>query len=131
MKNKYIKVVYQSEPIGKERIVLYLTTFDLEKFENDEKLEKIPEQRKAIVFEFEKKDILNNPNLAEEMSKKFETMFKETYEKQLLDMKGYIETLRKIKIVPVEYSQIVNDIPDFEGTMEQLDDLCNIRKEGK
>ena len=38
MNDKYTKVVYQSEPIGKEKIVLYLTTFDLEAFEKNEKL---------------------------------------------------------------------------------------------
>ena len=91
MDNKYTKVTYQSEPIGKERIVLYLTTFDLESFKNDEKLERIPTQRKAIAFEFNRADLLKNPNLAEEMNNKFEKMFKETYEKQLLDMKSYIE----------------------------------------
>lgn len=96
MKDKYTKVTYQSEPIGKERIVLYLTTFDLEAFEKNENLEKIPEQRKAIAFEFNKSEILNNPNLVEEMSNKFETMFKEIYEKQLLDMKEYIEFNRKL-----------------------------------
>ena len=95
MKDKYTKVVYQSKPIGKERIVLYLTTFDLEAFEEDEKLDKIPEREDVLVFEFEKEDLLNNPNLIEEMNNKFETMFKEIYEKQLLDMKSYIEHNRK------------------------------------
>lgn len=108
MHDKYTKVVYQSEPIGKEKIILYLTTFDLETFKNDEKLEKIPEQRKAIAFEFNKSEILNNPNLVEEMSNKIETMFKEIYEKQLLDMKSYIELLRNIKIAPMEYSNAKN-----------------------
>ena len=96
MENKYVKVKYASEPIGKERIVLYLTTFDLEKFKNDEKLEKIPTQEKAIALEFEKSDILNNPNLIDEFSKKFEIMFEQTYKKQLEEMKSYIETNRKI-----------------------------------
>lgn len=96
MDNKYTKVVYQSDPIGKERIVLCLTTFDLEAFKNDEKLEKIPIQRKGIVFEFNRADLLNNPNLAEEMNNKFEKIFKEIYEKQLLDMKNYIEFNRKL-----------------------------------
>lgn len=96
MENKYTKVTYQSEPIGKERIVLYLTTFDLEAFEKGQKLEKIPTQRKAIAFEFNRTDILNNPNLVEEMNNKFEKMFKEIYEKQLLDMKSYIEFNRKL-----------------------------------
>ena len=33
----YVKVVYQSEPIGEERIILYLTTFDTKKFEKEPK----------------------------------------------------------------------------------------------
>lgn len=96
MNNKYTKVVYQSDPIGKERIVLYLTTFDLEAFERDEKLEKIPEKKQAIAFEFDRTDILNNPSLVNEFENKFEDMFKKVYEKQLLDMKSYIELNRKL-----------------------------------
>ena len=37
--DKYVKVVYESSPIGVERIVLYLTTFDLKRYEQDQKLE--------------------------------------------------------------------------------------------
>ena len=96
MDNKYTKITYQSDPIGKGRIVLYLTTFDLEAFKKDEKLEKIPTQRKAIAFKFNRADLLNNPNLAEEMNNKFEKMFKETYQKQLEEMKSYIEFNRKL-----------------------------------
>lgn len=38
--DKYVEVVYQSEPIGPERIVLYLTSFDLKRYEQDQELEK-------------------------------------------------------------------------------------------
>lgn len=96
MDNKYIKVIHQSEPIGKERIILYLTTFDLEAFEKDEKLEKIPEKKQAIAFEFDRTDLLNNSNLINEFENRFEDMFKKVYEKQLLDMKSYIELNRKL-----------------------------------
>lgn len=96
MKDKYTKVVYQSNPIGKDRIVLYLTTFDLEAFEKDENLEKIPEREDVIGFQFNKEDFLNNPNFIEDMENKFETLFKEIYEQQLLDMKSYIEHNRKV-----------------------------------
>lgn len=96
MTDKYTKVVYESQPIGKEQIILYLTIFDLEAFEKDQQMREIPTKRKAITFEFEKKDLLSVPNLAEEMNNKFEKMFKEVYEKQLLDMKGYIEFNRRI-----------------------------------
>ena len=37
--DKYVKVVYESSPMGVERIVLYLTTFDLKRYEQDQKLE--------------------------------------------------------------------------------------------
>ena len=37
-KDKYIKILVRSRPIGKEKIVLYWTTFDLEAYERDIKL---------------------------------------------------------------------------------------------
>ena len=40
--NKYVKITYISEPIGKEKIRLQLTTFDVEAFEKDKNLTEIP-----------------------------------------------------------------------------------------
>ena len=40
--NKYIKVTYRSKPIGKEGIVLELTTFDTEKWKNDKQFDNVP-----------------------------------------------------------------------------------------
>lgn len=37
-KDKYIKILVRSRPIGKEKIVLYWTTFDLGTYERDIKL---------------------------------------------------------------------------------------------
>lgn len=105
MLDKYTKVVYQSEPIGKEKIILYLTTFDLEAFKENEELEKIPTQEKKIAFNCNYYDLLNSTNLAEQMSNLLAKEFKDTYEKQLEEMKTYIEFLRKTKIVPIEYSK--------------------------
>ena len=55
--DKYVKIVYQTEPIGPDKIILYLTTFDKEAFERDQQLEKtetiefkIQEQNKNIVY---------------------------------------------------------------------------------
>ncbi len=96
MSEKYTKVIYQSKPIGKEQIVLQLTTFDLEAFKKDQTLEKIPSKRLGIVYSFDKELLINNPNLLqEEMERHFSKMIEETYQKQLEDMKGYIEYLRK------------------------------------
>lgn len=97
--DKYVKVVYQSNPIGKEKIILYLTTFDLEAFEKDQNLEKIPTKKIAKAIKVEKADI-NMPNFIEIINNRLEHIVNETYEKQLLEMAGCIEALRKIKIVP-------------------------------
>lgn len=94
MNDKYTKIIYQSEPIGKEKIVLQLTTFDLEAFKKDEKLIKIPQQKKVIVYEFNRYDVINNHYLLEEINNQFENFIKETYEKQLNEMKSYIEINR-------------------------------------
>lgn len=101
----YTKITYESNPIGKERIILQLTTFDLETFKNDEKLEKIPLKKKDIAIEFDRVELLNNPNLVYEMTRRFDEMFEKTYKNQLEEMKSYIEILRNIKIVPIEYSK--------------------------
>ena len=103
MKNKYTKVVYQSEPIGKERIILYLTTFDLEAYEKDQKLEKIPTKTIAKSFEIPEQ-LKENSAICVTINaynqQMFETMIEkfivETYEKQLLDMKENIEINRKL-----------------------------------
>ena len=54
MDNKYIKVIYRSDPIGKDKIVLELTTFDYEAYEKDRKLE---EKRKQLVCCIDKNDL--------------------------------------------------------------------------
>ena len=33
--DKYVKIIYQTEPIGEHKIILYLTTFDLEAYKKD------------------------------------------------------------------------------------------------
>ena len=96
MNNEYTKVVYQSEPIGKEKIVLYLTTFDLEAFEKDKNLKRIPEKRVAKMIEFDRQDIMNVPNFEVEINKRFEEFVKATYEEELLKMKSYIELNRAL-----------------------------------
>lgn len=100
MKDNYTKVVYESSPIGKEKIRLYLTTFDLEKFKEDEELREIPQQRKAIEFEFDIYNNLSNPNLVNKMQKQLEEYINHTYKQQIEEMKIYIEQLRAIKMMP-------------------------------
>lgn len=99
MIDKYTKITYQSNPIGKEQIILYLTTFDLEAFEKNQNLEKIPTKTEAKIVQFEKNK-LENVNILQEINNYYEDYINQTYKKQLEEMAKYIEILRKIKIVP-------------------------------
>lgn len=38
--DNYVKISYESQPIGPDKIVLYLTTFDMERYEKEQILEK-------------------------------------------------------------------------------------------
>lgn len=98
--DKYTRITYQSEPIGKEKIILYLTTFDLEAFDENENLKKIPTKRTAIQYEFDRFESLNNQKLITDMQIQYEKFIRNTYEQQLKEMQGYIEYLRNSASMP-------------------------------
>ena len=127
---KYVKIVYQSEPIGKEKIILYLTAFDLEAFKKDEALEKIPTKQVAKVIDLPQVLYDDNSCITMQRNRYEQEMFRtiiekfivETYDEQLRKMKDCIEQLRKIKIVPMEYSTEQN-----AKNITNSDDVhCNI-----
>ena len=134
MDDKYVKIAYQSEPIGKEEIILYLTTLDLEAFEKDKKLEKIPTTTIAKAFEMpgklEENSAVNvsinscNQHLLEAMLKNF---IVETYVQQINKMKSYIEYLRKgnINLYEVE-NYIKKDLQNAKNISNVDDVRCNI-----
>ena len=102
MNKDYVKVVYESNPIGKEGIILKLTTFDIEQWKKDQQLEKIPEKQKAVYVEFERNQ-LNDTDFLPKIQSQLNHLIVEQYEKQIMEMKQELEFLRNIKIVPMEY----------------------------
>lgn len=48
LNDDYVKITYQTPPIGPSKIVLCLTTFDIEKYEKDQEVET---KTKTLVFE--------------------------------------------------------------------------------
>lgn len=48
LNDDYVKITYQTPPIGPSEIVLYLTTFDIEKYKKDQEIET---KTKTLVFE--------------------------------------------------------------------------------
>lgn len=91
--DKYVRVVYQSEPIGKERIILYLTTFDKETFERDN-LFQLKEEK--IIHEFEREE-LNRPDFIEMFERNLNTMVKNIYEEKLKEIESIIKASKNVK----------------------------------
>lgn len=91
--DKYVKIVYQSEPIGKERIILYLTTFDKEAFERDN-LFQLKEEK--IIHEFGRTE-LNRPDFIEFFEKNLNTMVKNIYEEKLKEIESIIKVSKNVK----------------------------------
>lgn len=84
--NNYVKIVYQSEPIGKERIILYLTTFDKEAFDRDNIIT-TKQEKKVIEFSTEE---FNRPDFVEMMEKNINSMVKNIYEDKINELEEII-----------------------------------------
>ena len=105
MNDKYVKVVYQSEPIGKEHIILYLTTFDIDRYNHD--LEK-----KEFGIEIDVTDIdLKEPNnikMIEEKLNRYVKNFYEPYIKEVKDYSMLLKTTYQERIQPRVYDNVKN-----------------------
>ena len=149
--NKYIKIVYESDPIGERRIVLQLTSFDLEAYERDKNRKTIP--TKEVGYCVREPEILYYDN------DKYQILFDriteivdEHYMNEINKLRSYIETSRIIKPVATTYDErkiikgnitnsdnIVCDV--IEGNVVNCDNVkvreirgntvnCEIYKEG-
>ena len=95
MENKYVKVIYTSEPIGKEKIILELTTFDYEAFERDEKLKAMPLKTVSYVFNADK-GIFDTQSYMQYVEKQLNIKIDEFYKNEIVKMKALLETKRAI-----------------------------------
>ena len=82
--DKYVKIVYQTPPIGPDKIVLYLTTFDKEAFERDQQLKPIEEK---MVFEVDKYDI-RDADFINRFEQNLNTIVKEYYIDKLNEIRS-------------------------------------------
>lgn len=101
-KKDYVKVLYESNPIGENGIVLKLTTFDLDQWKKDQQLKEIPKTQKGIYVEVERTQMLE-PDFLPKLQAQLNHLIVDNYERQIIEMKQELELLRKIKIVPMEY----------------------------
>lgn len=101
-KKDYVKVLYESNPIGENGIVLKLTTFDLDQWKKDQQLKEIPKTQKGIYVEVERTQMLE-PDFLPKLQAQLNHLIIDNYERQMVEMKQELEFLRNIKIVPIEY----------------------------
>lgn len=120
-KNDYIKVVYQTEPIGAENIILYLTTFDIDKYNHD--LEKKEFGIKVYIdSEIPKRNNMSMNEFLEELEVRLNGYVKNFYEPYINETKEYIKLLKS-----TYQSRIEPKIYDNTRNVVNVDKVvCNI-----
>ena len=94
MNDKYVKVIYQTPPIGEYGIVLELTTFDFEAQERDEKERQLVEKR-----QFERINInLNEP--LDIIEQRLNNRVDEFYKKEIENLRSQLEWYIRNTAVP-------------------------------
>ena len=101
MNDKYVKVIYQTPPIGEYGIVLELTTFDFEAQERDEKEKQLLENR-----QFERLNI--NPNepleiIEQRLNAKVDAFYRKEIENLKTQLEWYIRNTAVPKMTLPEW----------------------------
>lgn len=99
----YVKIIYESKPIGEYSIILQLTTFDIEAWKRDQNLKQIPIKTEAKRLRLDNASMLKDPAYLIRLKEQINNFVVNNYEQQILDLKQELEFLRNIKIVPIEY----------------------------
>lgn len=99
-KKDYVKVTYESDPIGEYGIILQLRTFDVEAYERDQKLKQIPIKTEAKRLRLDKVSMLEDPHYFFKIQEKINKFVVDTYEQQILDLKRELEYARSIRTIP-------------------------------
>lgn len=99
-KKDYVKVTYESDPIGEYGIVLQLRTFDVEAYERDQKLKQIPIKTEAKGLRLDKVSMLEDPHYLFKIQEQINKFVVDTYEQQILDLKRELEYARSIRTIP-------------------------------
>lgn len=112
MNDKYIKIVYESEPIGMERIILYLTTFDIDKYNKDL-------QKKRVAIEI---PLTQKSKNIEEIEKYVNEYVMNFYEPYIKEARGYLHYLKTTYEIEPKVYEKVNNVTNVDKL------TCNIIK---
>lgn len=104
MNNEYIKIVYESEPIGPEHIVLYLTTFDIDKYNKD-----LNKKEVAIKIPIEKDELYENNEYLIFLEKQLNHYVKNFYGPYVEETRAYLNFLKTTHTIePKNYDDVKN-----------------------
>lgn len=134
-KKDYVKITYESDPIGKYGIVLQLRTFDVEAYERDQKLKQIPIKTEAKRLRLDEVSRLEDPLYLFRIQEQINKFVVDTYEQQILDLKRELEYARSIRTIPdtheyyiVQEGDTLWDIANiYETTWEHLAKINGIK----
>ena len=96
--DKYAKIVYESDPIGKEKIVLVLTTFDIEKYNEDQRLLEMPKKYECKQHEIPNYVLSDKRELQlylNDLESRINAFINNKYEYEIERMKKEIEYYRR------------------------------------
>lgn len=95
----YVKITYQSDPIGPENIILYLTTFDLDAFERDQELKEIPIKQAEMNFSSFADAALRSGIMTNEIIEThLQNYIDDFYKDEINKLKRYIENNRDSRL---------------------------------
>lgn len=109
--DKYAKIVYESDPIGVERIVLVLTTFDIEKYNEDQRLLEMPKKYECMQYEIPNYVLSDRRELQRylnDLESRVNAFINNRYEYELEIMKNEIEYRRQSQLAELECQRIIN-----------------------
>ena len=102
-KKDYVKITYESAPIGEYGIVLQLRTFDVEAYERDQKLKQIPIKIETKRLRLDEVNRLEDPLYLFRIQEQINLAVRSTYEQQILALKRELEYARSIRTIPMEF----------------------------
>lgn len=122
MEDKYIRVIYESDPIGKYKIILRLTTFDIEAYKRDKEVKELQEKRYYERININPKEPLEI--IERRLEARVDAFYKKKIESLRSQLEWYIRNTRK-PIINFECGYM-NDFNILEEYKEETKIIKNV-----
>lgn len=127
MDDRYIKVVYRTDPIGKEGIVLELTTFDTELYEKDQELKEIPKKTVRLDYEINKSSVIDSSEFMKYIERQLNNKVDEFYKNEIEKLKDELSLTRFAAYVAKNDTKNINPTKIIKGNVTNVDKVvCDV-----